>query len=164
MLLVLWALFVMSLALAGLHGTWVWALGLGLPTALLPSALIFFAPGSLATRAVVAMALMVFCALHIQQSLGMTELHFGIFVAMAFLLSYRDWRPIVIAATVIAVHHLSFHYLQTWGWGGVLCFTDPALSIVLGHAAYAAAAWSPKWWAPWAPSMLLRARLSTSSV
>jgi hypothetical protein len=41
---------------------------------------------------------MVFSALTIQQSQGMIESHFGIFTLLAFLLYYRDWRPIVAAA------------------------------------------------------------------
>ena len=135
MLGVLWGLFGMSLALSGMHDTLKWSLLIGLPTALVPTALIFMSPGTLMTRLVVAAALMVFCALHIQQAMGMTELHFGIFVLLAFLLSYRDWRPIVLAAGVAAVHHLSFNYLQTWGYG-VVCFTTPGLGVVLTHAAY----------------------------
>ena len=135
MLFVLWGLFVFSLALSGLHNTLVWSLVIGLPTALVPTVLIYLSPGSLMTRAVVATALMVFTALHIHQAMGMDELHFGIFVLLAFLLSYRDWRPIVIAAAVAAVHHLSFNYLQIWGYG-VVCFTEPGLEIVLAHAAY----------------------------
>ena len=90
MLGVLWGLFVFSLALSGMHDTLVWSLAIGLPTAGVPTALIFLFPGTLLTRAVVAVALMVFTALHIQQAMGMTELHFGIFVLLAFLLSYRD--------------------------------------------------------------------------
>ena len=135
MLGVLWALFVMSLALSGMHDTLLWAFVIGLPTALIPTALIFLLPGTLITRAVVASALMVLTALHIHQAMGMNELHFGIFVLLAFLLSYRDWRPIVIAATVAAVHHLSFNMLQTWGYG-VVCFTEPGLGVVTMHAAY----------------------------
>ncbi len=135
MLIVLWGLFVLSLALSGMHNTLLWSLVIGLPTALVPTALIYLSPGSLLTRGVVAAALMVFTALHIHQAMGMEELHFGIFVLLAFLLSYRDWRPIVIGAAVAAVHHLSFNYLQTWGYG-VVCFTEPGLEIVLTHAAY----------------------------
>ena len=135
MLFVLWGLFALSLGLSGMHGTLLWSFVIGLPTALVPTLLIFMAPGSLLTRAVIATALMVLTALHIHQALGMPELHFGIFVLLAFLLSYRDWRPIVIAAAVAAVHHLSFNYLQTWGYG-VVCFTEPGLGIVLSHAAY----------------------------
>ena len=78
---------------------------------------------------------MVFAGLHIHQAAGTSELHFGIFVLLAFLLVYRSWFVIVVAAAVIAVHHLSFNYLQQWGYG-VICFTKPGLGIVLSHAAY----------------------------
>jgi methyl-accepting chemotaxis protein len=135
MLCVLWALQLFSLALAGLHDTWHLALLIGLPAAGVPSALHYTAPGSLLTRCAVAVAVMVFAALNIHQGAGLTELHFGIFVYLAFLLAYRDWRPIVVAAVVIAVHHLSFHYLQEWNYG-VMCFTRPQLSTVFIHAAY----------------------------
>ncbi|WP_304514952.1 methyl-accepting chemotaxis protein [Duganella sp. sic0402] len=135
MLCVLWALQLFSLALAGLHDSWMLALLIGLPAAGLPTALHFSAPGSVLTRCVVAVSVMVYAALNIHQGAGLTELHFGIFVYLAFLLAYRDWRPIVVAAGVIAVHHLSFHYLQEWGYG-VMCFTRPQLSTVFIHAAY----------------------------
>jgi methyl-accepting chemotaxis protein len=62
-------------------------------------------------------------------------LHFGVFVFMSFLLAYRDWRTILCAAAVIAVHHLTFNYLQVWGYA-VYCFTAPSLVTVLEHAAY----------------------------
>ena len=138
MLPVLWALFGMSMALAGWHQTITWALAIGLPLALAPTALIMLSPGSRLTRYVIAVALMVFAALHIHQASGAPELHFGIFVLLAFLLCYRDWTVILVAAGTIAVHHLSFNYLQQWGYG-VLCFTEPGLGRVLAHAAYVVA-------------------------
>ena len=118
---VLWCLAVLSFALAPWHQTWVWAFAIGLPAAAIPSLLAYAFPGSLATRLVVAAMLMVFCALNIHQAYGMIELHFGIFVCLAFLLCYRDWRPIVLAAVVTALHHLSFNFLQELGYG-VMCF------------------------------------------
>jgi len=135
MLCVLWALQLFSLALAGLNDTWLLALLVGVPAAGLPTLLHFKAPGSMLVRCVVAVSVMVFAALNIHQGAGLTELHFGIFVYLAFLLAYRDWRPIVVAAAVIAVHHLGFHYLQEWNYG-VMCFTRPQLSTVFIHAAY----------------------------
>ncbi|SDG04198.1 MULTISPECIES: methyl-accepting chemotaxis protein [unclassified Duganella] len=135
MLCVLWALQLFSLALAGLNDTWMLALVIGLLAAGVPTALHFSAPGSVLTRCVVGASVMVFAALNIHQAAGLTELHFGIFVYLAFLLAYRDWKPIVVAAGVAAVHHLSFHYLQEWGYG-VMCFTRPQLSTVFIHAAY----------------------------
>ena len=135
MLAVLWVLFVISLGLSAWHDTLRWALLIGLPAAAIPTALIFTMPGSLTTRSAVAAACMVFAGLHVHQAAGMTELHFGIFVLLAILLVYRDWRVIMVAAAVIAVHHLSFNFLQEMGYG-VICFTKPGLGIVLGHATY----------------------------
>ncbi len=135
MLPVLWMLFVIALALSAWHDTLRWALLIGLPAAIIPTALVFGSPGSLMTRSSIAAACMVFAGLHVHQAAGMTELHFGIFVLLAILLVYRDWRVIVVAAAVIAVHHLSFNYLQELGYG-VICFTRPGLGIVMGHAAY----------------------------
>jgi methyl-accepting chemotaxis protein len=134
-LAVLWALFAMSLALGLVYDSLLLPLLAGLPFALVPSALIVAAPGRLVTRLSVAVALMLFCALNIHQAHGMTELHFGIFVLLAFLVCYQDWRVIIAAAATAAAHHLTFNYLQAWGYP-TLCFTHPGLGIVLLHAAY----------------------------
>ncbi len=126
---------VFALALANWHDTWKMAFFVGLPLLLIPAYLMYVFPGKLVTRLVNAFALMSFCALHIQQALGMTELHFGIFAFLAFLLIYADWRVILVAALTIAVHHASFGYLQELGFG-VICFTKPSFAIFLTHAAY----------------------------
>ncbi len=135
MLPLVWLLFAMSLALSGWHDTMGWALVIGLPAASIATAMIFGSPGSLMTRSTVAAVVMVFAGLHIHQAAGTSELHFGIFVLLAFLLVYRHWWVIVVGAGVIAVHHLSFNYLQQWGYG-VICFTRPGLGTVVAHAAY----------------------------
>jgi len=36
-------------------------------------------------------------------------MHFQIFVAMAYLIIYYDWLPILLAAGLIAVHHVLFN-------------------------------------------------------
>lgn len=135
MLPIIWLLFILALALTPWYSTYTPALMVGLPAAILPTLLFFVSPGTRLTRSVVAVSLMVFCALHIHQAAGVTELHFGIFVLLAVLLCYRDWFVIVVAAAVIAVHHLSFNYLQELGWG-VYCFTETGFDRVLVHAAY----------------------------
>ena len=135
MLPLLWLLFLCGLGLATLYGTWNWALLIGLPAAILPSIFIWRAPEAFVSRALVATALMVFAALFIHQAAGTTELHFSIFVLLAFLLCYRDWKVILVAALVIAVHHLSFNYLQQWVYG-VICFTKPSLGQVVLHALF----------------------------
>ena len=108
----------------------------GLPALLVPWAIYKMAPGSLASRLSIACALMVFSALSIQQTQGMVESHFGIFTLLAFLLYYRDWRPIVAAAGLIAVHHLGFGYLQTLNSGITLLPGQAHLTVILVHAAY----------------------------
>lgn len=138
MLVVIWLLFVLALALTPWHATYRPALVAGLPAALIPTLFIFLRPGARITRTLVAISTMVFCGLHIHQAAGVTELHFGIFVMLAVLLCYRDWFVIVVAALVIALHHLSFNYLQELGWG-VYCFSEPGMGRVLGHAAYVVA-------------------------
>jgi methyl-accepting chemotaxis protein len=138
MLCVLWGMFLAALGLSRLHDTLTWALLAGLPTVLVATALIVFAGGKRLTRQVIAAALMIMAALHIHQAAGVTEAHFGIFVLLAFLLCYRDWSVVVVAAAVIAVHHLSFNYLQELGYG-VRCLTQPATGLILIHAFYVVA-------------------------
>jgi methyl-accepting chemotaxis protein len=129
-------LLVMSFALAPWHGTWTEVFLIGVPAAAMSAFLTWARPGSLLTRNAIAASLMVFAGLEIHQAHGMAELHFSVFVLLAFLLVYRDWRPIITAAAVIAVHHLSLDYVQRDG-GSVWVFaTRGGFGIVLLHAAY----------------------------
>jgi methyl-accepting chemotaxis protein len=93
------------------------------------------APGSLASRLVLSACLMSMVALHIQLGRGTVEFHFGVFVVLALLLIYRDWRPIVLAAGLIAVHHVLFDRLQAGGVG-VYCLAAPDFTKVMLHAGY----------------------------
>jgi len=138
MLCVLWGMLLASLGLSRLHDTLMWALLVGLPTVLVASVLTAYAGGQRITRHFIGAALMIMAALHIHQAAGVTEAHFGIFVLLAFLLCYRDWSVVVVAAAVIAVHHFSFDYLQELGYG-VLCLTNPSIGTVLIHAFYVVA-------------------------
>ncbi|AVS92788.1 chemotaxis protein [Paracidovorax avenae] len=91
--------------------------------------------GSLLSRLALVTAGIGMVALHIQLSLGATEMHFGVFVFLAFVLAYRDWRPVVFAAVLIAVHHIAFDRLQLAG-GPVYCLTEPDFGRILVHAAF----------------------------
>ncbi|MEV4783772.1 methyl-accepting chemotaxis protein [Burkholderia sp. LMU1-1-1.1] len=132
---VLWLLFGFSLGLAAWHDTWKAAMLVGATAALIPSALIFIHPHALVTRLSVGVSMMVFCALNIHQANGMEELHFGIFVLLAFLVFYQDWRVIIAAAATVALHHLSFNQLQELGYG-VMCLSKPRFGMILVHATY----------------------------
>lgn len=104
-----------SLLLAMLHGTWGVALGIGAPVTLGVFWLTRMAAGTASTRYAVATAFMTLSAVLIHQTNGMLELHFHIFVCLAFLLTYRDWTVPVVGAAVIAVHHVLFMFLQNAG-------------------------------------------------
>eukprot|EP01038_Epipyxis_sp_PR26KG_P000489 gene489-691_t len=99
----------------------------------------FTARGTLASSLVLATCLMGTVALQLQIGRGMLELHFGVFVSLALLLLYRDWRPILMAAGVIAVHHVVFDRLQAAGVG-VYCTPEADFVKILGHASYVALA------------------------
>lgn len=59
-----------------------------------------------------ALLLMAYSVLFIQVQLGRIEMHFHVFGALAFLLIYRDWKPIMTGAVTIAIHHVLFNLCQ----------------------------------------------------
>ncbi len=101
-----------ALLLAQVYGEWTLAIVGGVVISLVTVIVCQLYAGTLLSRMVVAAAFMSYSALLIQESHGKLELHFHVFAALAFLLLYRDWRPIVFAAALIAVQHLGFELLQ----------------------------------------------------
>ncbi|MDP1655281.1 MAG: methyl-accepting chemotaxis protein [Hylemonella sp.] len=91
--------------------------------------------GSLASRLILTFVLTSLVELHIQLARGMLEFHFGVFVSLALLLVYLDWRPIVFGAVLFAVHHIAFDRLQAAGYG-FYCLTQPDFAIIVLHAVY----------------------------
>ena len=79
-------------------------------------------------------------ALHIHQSFGLIEIHFEIFVLLAFLSVFRDWKVIATGTAVVAVHHISFFLLQSSG-APLVIFEEGhvTFTILLLHAAFAVA-------------------------
>ncbi|MDH7942585.1 methyl-accepting chemotaxis protein [Pseudohongiella sp. SYSU M77423] len=124
-----------ALALAPWHGTWGVALLVGGGTL---TATIIAWKGQLLGRhlpSLIAAAFMVMSALHIHQSHGTIEMHFSIFVLLALLIAYRDWRPIAVATIVIAAHHFLFFYMQINGFP--VWVTEHAhWSMIFVHAGY----------------------------
>ena len=72
----------------------------------LPLALIRWRPAALSTRMVVAVAQVLWSALLIHLSGGRIETHFHVFVSLAFLAFYRDWRVLVPATLTVVADHL----------------------------------------------------------
>jgi len=92
-------------------------------------------PGSLLSRLGFAFALTAMVALHIDLGHGAIEFHFGVFVVLGLLLVYSDWRPILLAAGLVAVEHLVTDRLQAFG-ADVYCTTSPSVLKVVMHAVY----------------------------
>lgn len=79
------------------------------------------AKGTLLCRGLIGASMMLMSMVLIMQQMGRLEMHFHIFSALAFLIIWRDWRVLVIAAGVIAVHHATSVPIQQAGstFGGV---------------------------------------------
>lgn len=106
----------------------------------LPLVMTKVSPYSQSTRHIVAIATQLITALHIQQVMGLTEMHFEIFTMLAFLSIYRDWKVIVTGVVVVAVHHFLFFALQSSS-SGVYLFEDGHLTygMLAVHAFFAVA-------------------------
>ena len=68
--------------------------------------------GTQILRVLIGILIMGFPIIMIQQHFGRIEMHFAIFVLLAFLTLYKDILPLIASALTIAVHHLLFTYLQ----------------------------------------------------
>jgi methyl-accepting chemotaxis protein len=63
-----------------------------------------------------AAVMMGWSAVLIEQSGGLIEAHFSIFILLSALILYSDWRVIVAGGAVIALHHALFTWLQHLGY------------------------------------------------
>ncbi|RHX89116.1 methyl-accepting chemotaxis protein [Leptospira stimsonii] len=122
-------------------GTWKFALYSSLVLGIAGTLNYISFRGTLFSRILNALLLMIFSGIFIQSELGRIEMHFHIFGALAFLLIYKDWKVIVPAAGYIAVHHGILNYCQEFGlkWNEtpiVIFNTGAGLEVVLVHAIF----------------------------
>lgn len=82
------------------------AIFLGGLVAVVPVFLVFTNPGATINRMVVAVSQILFSVLLIHLTGGRIETHFHVFGSLAFLASYRDWRPVLIGTAVTGADHL----------------------------------------------------------
>jgi two-component system sensor histidine kinase/response regulator len=82
----------------------------------LPIVLVWWRPGTVTTRHLIALAQVVFSSLLIHISGGRIETHFHVFGSLAFLAAYRDWRVLVTPTVVVAVDH----FLRGTFWPGTV--------------------------------------------
>ncbi len=127
---------VICLGLSLVYSTWLTALLVAVPTLAVVAGAWYLLPGERLTRCIVGAAYMVLSACMIQQTHGMIEMHFAIFVLLACLVIYRDWLVILVAAGVIAVHHLAFNFLQAGGYGVWVFAQGASFSLVIVHALF----------------------------
>ncbi|WP_448555691.1 methyl-accepting chemotaxis protein [Thalassotalea montiporae] len=132
------ALFIESIVLGFVYQSFLSAFLIGLPAMLVPLYFLNSAPNSALTRHVCAMAVMIFAALHIHQTYGLIEVHFEIFILMAFLIAFQDWRIFITAISCVAIHHFAFYFMQSSNTGVYIFDEDRlAFTTVLIHAVYA---------------------------
>ncbi len=100
------------------------------------AAVVFFtSSGTALARYVLPLLLCAAVALHIQVSLGTLEFHFGVFVTLALVMVYRQWRVILACAAFFAIHHILFDRLQAWGYG-IYCTTEADFAKIVLHATF----------------------------
>jgi methyl-accepting chemotaxis protein len=88
--------------------------------------------GQRAFRVVAAAALMAMSGMLIAASGGEIAVHFHVFVVLSFLVIYYDALPILVAAGVIAVHHLAGNYI----FPNYVFDSGASLQTVIEHAAF----------------------------
>lgn len=130
--------WVISLAIGVYTENILPALIIGLPIVIVPLFLSVTQTNARISRTAMAIGTQLMTALHINQTFGLTEWHFEIFVLLAFLVVFRDWIIIAIATAVVAVHHIGFFVLQTQD-AGVFIFEDGHLTFftLVLHALFA---------------------------
>ena len=134
---VLIVLFAESVLLSFVYGTFIAMLLIGLPTILISLFMLKSFPTAALTRHTVALATMIFVCLHIHQMNGLIEIHFELFILLAFLIVLNDWRIYISALLLVGAHHMSFYFMQS-NDVGVFVFTPDRLEFnnVLIHAVY----------------------------
>lgn len=90
-------------------------------------------PSSLLTSNIMAIAVMALSASMIHLGKGMIEMHFHIFIFLAFLIVYGYKTPLLSALVTVAVHHISFYFLLPTS----LFNYEAPFSVVILHALFA---------------------------
>ncbi len=102
--------------------------------------------GSGKYKYVVAIVLLTYSIIMIQQSLGRIEMHFHIFGALSFLIVYKDRKVLTLGTLFILAHHLVFNYLQQYNVSifdtQIVVFNyGCGMDIVLLHGAFVLFEW-----------------------
>ncbi len=89
---------------------------LGISAGLILSIISFVAykyyAGTMISKMVLSLSLVMFTFIFIQQSYGKIESHFHFWIVLGILIAYLDVRPIIFVSTTIAVHHVLLNFCQ----------------------------------------------------
>src|SRR5260221_3603749 len=115
LLAVLWLQVPIAIAIGVMRGT-DWMVPAALMAAMALAAMMSWrASGNgLSTRLIFAVALMGGVSVFVFQSAGhpwKTDVHVYYFAALACLVAYCDYRPIVVGTIAVALHHLALNFL-----------------------------------------------------
>ncbi|WPC76546.1 methyl-accepting chemotaxis protein [Vibrio porteresiae] len=78
-----------------------------------------------------------FVAMHIDQSHGLTMLHFEVFILLGLLMIYNDWMMILSNLIAAAIHHFLFYYLQSTGYNLFIFDHHLTIWLPIEHCLYA---------------------------
>ena len=115
MLVLIYALALLSLPVGWHYSSLSLPMALGGLLAATASAIYTLGRGTAWCRYAMPLLMCSGTALLIQVSLGTLEFHFGVFVSLALVMVYREWRVLLCCAGFFAVHHFLFDRLQAWG-------------------------------------------------
>ena len=102
------------LTMAPLRGTWGAVLMIGSGTLALSWLLVRLHPGELLTRLYMGGAFMAYTGLIIHQMASLEGI-FSVFGLIGYLLFYRDWRTVIVAAVFIFLYLMALGYAQVLG-------------------------------------------------
>lgn len=130
--------FILSIIIGFITNTLLLGAVAGIIILALPLYFSLSKPNATVSKHIVTIAIQLMASLHIQQTMGMTEMHFQVFVLLAFLSFFRDWKVVVTGTLVVALHHVIGFVSQSMG-GSLIVFEaeQPAFLILLIHATFA---------------------------
>jgi methyl-accepting chemotaxis protein len=115
LLAVLWLHVPLAVAVGMMHGAdWIVPATLMVAMALAATMSWHFSGNGLSTRLIFAVALMGGVSVFVFQFAGhpwQTDVHMYYFAALACLVAYCDYRPIVVGTMAVALHHLALNFL-----------------------------------------------------
>lgn len=132
------AQFILSIIIGFITDTLMLGVVAGIIILTLPLYFSLSKPNTNVSKHIIAIAIQLMASLHIQQTMGMTEMHFQVFVLLAFLSIFRDFKVVITGTLVVASHHIIGFISQSMG-GGLIVFeaAQPAFMILLIHATFA---------------------------